>query len=104
MDARFYDKHGNFVPIHSIDDDKFVSCVPIVGLGRPQSDVDVLVGGDGSFLTVVENMTTGKASKEYPSFWDNNNNERFLELYGPIASTSYRFDKWMDSKLYNEEN
>ena len=81
-----------------------MSCVPIVGLGRPQSDVDVLVGGDGNFLTVVENMATGNASKEFPSCWDNNNNERFLELYGPIASTSYRFDKWMDSKLYNEEN
>jgi len=104
MDARFYDKHGNFTPIYNINDNSYVSCVPIVGLGRPQSDVDVLVGGDGNFLTVVENMVTGTASKEFPSCWDNNNNERFLELYGPIASTSYRFDRWMDSKLNNEEN
>ena len=104
MDARFYDKNGNFTPIYHVSDNTFVSCVPIVGIGRPQTDVDVIVGGNGCFLTVVENMTTGKASKEYPLYWDNNNNERFLELYGPISSTSYRFDRWMDSKLYNEEN
>ena len=64
MDSRFYDENGIFLPIYSIDDSRFVSCVPIVGLGRPQTDVDVLVGGDGNFLTVVENMVTGIASKE----------------------------------------
>ena len=99
MDSRFYDKSGNFTPIYHVSDNKFVSCVPIVGLSRPQSDVDVLVGEDGNFLTVVENMETGKAEKENPENWDARNDERFLELYGPIGSTSYRFDRWMDSKM-----
>ena len=99
MDSRFYDSNGIFLPIYSIDDNKYVSCVPIVGFGRPQSDVDVLVGGDGNFLTVVEDMQTGKAEKENPENWDTRNDERFLELYGPIGSTSYRFDRWMDSKM-----
>jgi hypothetical protein len=99
MDSRFYDKSGNFTPIYHVSDNKFVSCVPIVGLGRPQSDVDVLVGEDGNFLTVVENMETGKAEKENPENWDARNDERFLELYGPIGSTSYRFDRWVDSKM-----
>ena len=79
MDSRFYDKSGNFTPIYHVSENKFVSCVPIVGLGRPQSDVDVLVGGDGNFLTVVENMETGKAEKENPENWDAHNDERFLE-------------------------
>ena len=104
MDSRFYDKSENFTPIYHVSDNKFVSCVPIVGLGRPQSDVDVLVGGDGNFLTVVENMETGKAEKENPENWDARNDERFLELYGPIGSTSYRFDRWMDSKMRPVEN
>ena len=99
MDSRFYDKSGNFTPIYHVSDNKFVSCVPIVGLGRPQSDVDVLVGEDGNFLTVVENMETGKAEKENPENWDARNDERFLELYGPIGSTSYRFDRWVYSKM-----
>ena len=99
MDSRFYDENGIFLPIYSIDDSRVVSCVPIVGLGRPQTDVDVLVGGDGNFLTVVENMQTGKAEKENPENWDSKNNERFIELYGPIGSTSYRFDRWLDSKM-----
>ena len=104
MDTRFYDKHRNFIPIHNIYNNTFVSCVPIVGLGRPQTDGDVLVGDNGCFLTVVENMDTGKASKEFPLYWDNNNCERFLELYGPVGSTSYRFDRWLDSKLCQEQN
>jgi len=99
MDSRFYDENGNFLPIYSIDDNRYVSCVPIVGLGRPQSDVDVLVGSDGNFLTVIENMQTGKAEKENPENWDSKNNERFIELYGPLVSTSYRFDRWLDSKM-----
>ena len=99
MDSRFYDKSGNFTPIYHVSENKFVSCVPIVGLGRPQSDVDVLGGGDGNFLTVIENMQTGKAEKENPENWDARNDERFLELYGPIGSTSYRFDRWMDSNM-----
>tara|TARA_B100001250_G_C19201497_1_gene529618 strand:- start:36 stop:350 length:315 start_codon:yes stop_codon:yes gene_type:complete len=104
MDSRFYDNNGIFSPIYYIDFDKYVFCVPIVGLGRPQTDVDVLVGGDGNFLTVVENMQTGKAIKENPENWDTRNNKRFLELYGPIGSTSYRFDRWMDSKMISVEN
>jgi hypothetical protein len=99
MDSRFYDKNGNFTPIYYINNVNYVSCVPIIGIGRPQSDVDVLVGGDGNFLTVVENMKTGKAEKENPENWDTRNHERFLELYGPIGSTSYRFDRWLDSKM-----
>ncbi len=99
MDLRFYDSNGIFLPIYSIDDNKHVSCVPIVGIGRPQTDVDVLVGGDGNFLTVVENMETGKAVKENSKNWNARNDERFLELYGPIGSTSYRFDRWLDSKM-----
>lgn len=99
MDSRFHDENGNFASIHYINTNKYVSCVPIVGLGRPQSVVDVLVGGDGNFLTVVENMETGKAEKENPENWDIRNDERFLELYGPIGSTSYRFDRWMDYKM-----
>ena len=59
---------------------------------------------DGNFLTVVENMQTGKAEKENPENWDARNDERFLELYGPIGSTSYRFDRWMDSKMRPVEN
>lgn len=103
MDTRFYDKHGNFVPIR-IGDKTIVSCVPIIGLGRPQSSVNVLVGDNGCFLTVVENLVTGKASKEFPLFWNNNNCERFIELYGPIGSTRYRFKRWLDSKLCQEQN
>ena len=99
MDSRFYDENGHFLPIYSIDDSRVVSCVPIVGLGRPQTDVDVLVGCDGNFLTVVENMQTGKAEKENAENWDSKNNERFIELYGPLSSTSYRFDRWLDSKM-----
>ena len=102
MDSRFYDKSGNFTPIYHVSDTQLVSCVPIVGLGRPQSDVDVLVGGDGNFLTVVENMETGKAEKENPENWDARNDERFLELYGPIGSASFRFDRWMDSKMMKQ--
>tara|TARA_B110000495_G_C22992500_1_gene584685 strand:- start:24 stop:341 length:318 start_codon:yes stop_codon:yes gene_type:complete len=98
MDSRFYDENGNFAPIYYINNVKYVSCVPIIGIGRPQSDVDVLVGGDGNFLTVVENMETGKAEMENSKNWDASNNQRFLELYGPISSRSYRFNRWLDTK------
>jgi hypothetical protein len=104
MDSRFYDKQGNFVPINIISDNTLVSCVPIDGLGRPQSNVNVLVGDNGCFLTVVENLDTCKASKEFPLFWNNNTCERFLELYGPMGSTSYRFNRWLDSKICQGEN
>lgn len=103
MDSRFYDKKGNFTPIYHINNVKYVSCVPIIGIGRPQSDVDVLVGGDGNFLTVVENTETDKAEMENSKNWDARNNERFLELYGPICSRSYRFLRWLDTKM-NLEN
>jgi len=99
MDSRFYDENGNFAPIYYINNVKYVSCVPIIGIGRPQSDVDVLVGGDGNFLTVVENMETGKAEMENSKNWDASNNQRFLELYGPIGSRSYRFNRWLDTKM-----
>ena len=58
---------------------------------------------DGNFLTVIENMQTGKAEKENPENWDARNDERFLELYGPIGSTSYRFDRWMDSNMKQQK-
>lgn len=95
--GKFYDKNG-FKPIRFECDDLIEACVPIFGFGRPQTDVDVLVDKDGSFLTVLECLKTKKAYKTNPKNWDSRNNERFLELYGPLNSTKYRFDMWKMEK------
>lgn len=105
-ESKFYDDDGNFTPIFHIKNNEFLVCMPSVGIGRPQSDVEVLVGRDGLFLTVYENLDTGKAYRQIPENWDENNNKRFLEVYGPIGLTGYRFDRWMDEKInmqYTEE-
>ena len=69
-------------------------------LGRPQTDVDVLVGVDGNFLLIVENIALGKAEKEIQKIGTVKIIEDFWNC-GPICSTSYRFNRWLDSKLDN---
>lgn len=99
MDSRFYDNNGYFMPIYYSGSNKYISCIPIVGFGRPQTDVDTLIGKDGCFLTVIEDSKTGKVVKENPANWDNKNTERFLELYGPLSLSKHRFNLWIKTVL-----
>ena len=101
IDRKFYvsspcsECNGSFKPIHFIRDDLIEVCVPICGWGRPQADVDVLVGRDGCFLTVLECQKTKEVWKTRAGCWDSLNDQRFLELYGPFRSAKYRFDMWV---------
>lgn len=99
MESRFYDNNGYFVPIYYSGNNKYISCIPIVGFGRPQRDVDTLIGKDGYFLTVIEDLKTGKVVKENLANWGNKNNERFLELYGPLGLSKHRFNLWIKTAL-----
>ena len=105
-DGKFYSCDESFKPIYFLPEnsDLIEVCVPIFGFGRPQTEVDVLVGKDGCFLTVLENLKTHKAMKKNPENWDSSNNERFLELYGPLSSAEYRFDVWKGEKIQKNEN
>jgi hypothetical protein len=104
MNTRFYDSSGNFTPVHCINSNTYAFCVPKCGFGRPQTDTAVLLGKNGHFLTVLENLDTSKAFRENPTNWDNQNLDRFLELYGPLNLTKYRFDKWIYEKSQKIEH
>ena len=99
INQRFYDINGNFNPISMIKNNEFLACMPKMGISRPQTNNDVLCGKDGRFLVVYENMGNGKAYKQIPENWDDESSKRFLEIYGPIGLTSFRFDRWMDEKI-----
>ena len=100
IDRKFYASDGSFKPVHFIRDDLIEVCVPICGWGRPQADVDVLVGRDGCFLTVLECQKTKEVWKKRAGCWDSLNDQRFLELYGPFRSAKYRFDMWVAARAH----
>ena len=106
IDRKFYTSspcsecNGSFKPVHFIRDDLIEVCVPICGWGRPQADVDVLVGRDGCFLTVLECQKTKEVWKTRAGCWDSRNDQRFLELYGPFRSAKYRFDMWVAARAH----
>ena len=99
IDRKFYTSDGSFTPVHFINEVCVEVCVPICGFGRPQTDVDVLVGRDGCFLTVLE-MGEAGALKKNAQNWDSQNWQRFRELYGPLSSPKYRFDMWLAEKAH----
>ena len=99
IDRKFYASDGSFKPIHFINSVVVEVCVPICGFGRPQTDVDVLVGRDGCFLTVLE-MGEAGALKKNSQNWDSQNWQRFRELYGPLSSPKYRYDMWLAEKAH----
>ena len=101
IDRKFYASDGSFTPVHYVNECCVEVCVPICGFGRPQTDVDVLVGRDGCFLTVLE-MGKAGALKKNAQNWDSKNWERFRELYGPLSSPKYRFDMWLAEKAQSE--
>ena len=105
MDSRFYDNKGKFKCYHNQGETHIVFAVGLFGYGRPQTDVDVLTGKDGHMLIVVQNIKTGEVVKENPAMWDDRNNKRFREIYGPIlpANDSYRFDIWLSEKIGPEK-
>ena len=101
IDRKFYASDGSFKPVHFISDCCVEVCVPICGFGRPQTDVDVLVGRDGCFLTVLEcHKEETYALKKNAQNWDSQNDQRFTTLYGPLSSPKYRYDMWLAEKAH----
>ncbi len=107
IDRKFYASDGSFKPVAVRPVSPLCPtlslievCVPICGWGRPQADVDVLVGRDGCFLTVLECQKTKEVWKTRAGCWDSINDQRFLELYGPFRSAKYRFDMWVAARAH----
>ena len=68
--------------------------LPKIGFGRTQKKEDVMLGLDDRMLYVIT-YANKKVKKMEPFNWTEEANKRFLEIYGPVVSESYRFDNWL---------
>jgi hypothetical protein len=68
--------------------------LPKKGFGRTQKKEDVMLGLDDRMLYVIT-YANKKVKKMEPFNWTEEANKRFLEIYGPLCSDSYRFDNWL---------
>jgi len=93
----FYNSAGDFVGWVKKDASHSIFTIASEGYGRPQIACDAMVGIDGNFLSVVQNINTGVVERE--GIWSDEANKRFMKLYGPSSNDSYRFDLWLETKF-----
>ena len=92
-------KEMEFGGWHDVDEEHRAWSLPKSGFGRVQKKEDAVLGKDGKMLFVLQNMK----DKDEPVvkidelLWTEEGHQRFLEVYGPLASETFRFINWLES-------
>ena len=89
-------KEMEFGGWHDIDENSRAWTLPKSDFGRVQKKEDAVIGKDGKMLFVLQYWDKSKRIEKIDEEnWTEYANQRFLEVYGPLCSDTYRFESWM---------
>ena len=89
-------KEMEFGGWYDIDENSRAWTFPKKGFGRVQKKEDAVIGKDGKMLFVLQYWDKNKRVEKIDGEnWTEYANQRFLEVYSPLSSDTYRFESWL---------